>query len=653
MSTSNKPTIVPPKEWRDRTSLVFSSRSESTKQLDIAYDNWYNAKHGGPALTYSTPTPKQLAMLKESNRIVEIHRAALQERLQEYLYEHGGGLGGNWDKCERNKASNGLLKFIYDTIKIENPRLAGVRRAVNNDNAHSRYGVLYLLGNINIDMSCMDIALEGVGAVGGAIAAGLGTDYGQLKDVDKVDLQTGAENVIGKGTKYNSTIGRMVLEDNQLSVSSAYTQASDAGTFLVKRVAEKMQGSGAPGSSMGYARVVGASELSTRRSPFDVPRAEQHYSVPNMNYLALKPATRAVTTRSAPADDRGWFPTTTKALESLGQQELHPALFYPVAGAVALGVGFYELMRKLISVLGSLVTEFISWLISKLNDAKENPIEVGAAYIKSIVTVVVKKCAKEAVPFLSAGFDLAQGMYQTFQAIKMKVGAWLERRKIRITDGHPELLANRIEKCMTMDILSGLYALIKGAVQLALAFLAAGAQSLISALTAGVEWCIKFVMRLRELWAVEAFLKEAKEVYSDEKKIRTNAQGADASAMHASGGIIHDLPRFKKFFQSGCDASPVIAMLTINTGICGSQWQLQQVVGDMHEIEQAEFDSGTKYFSRLKDYGAKYLADSGFEFNSNHEEPRDKQFIQKLLDNAKNPNKKLPDVAPLPNLAMA
>lgn len=118
--------------------------------------------------------------------------------------------------------------------------------------------------------------------------------------------------------------------------------------------------------------------------------------------------------------------------------------------------------------------------------------------------------------------------------------------------------------------------------------------------------------------------------------------------MHAAGGIINDLGRFKEFYQKGCSASPLIAMLTINTGICGSQWQLQQMIGAIDEIGQKEFDSGTKYFTRLKDYGTNYLKDSGFEFNATHGVGSEKRFIQALLDNAKN-SKKAPSPADIPS----
>ena len=86
-------------------------------------------------------------------------------------------------------------------------------------------------------------------------------------------------------------------------------------------------------------------------------------------------------------------------------------------------------------------------------------------------------------------------------------------------------------------------------------------------------------------------------------------------------------------------ASPIIAMLTLNTGICGSQWQLQCMFSDIGLIGQKEFNSGTAYFSRLKDYGRKYLKDCGFEFTPDlavrSSGVNEKRYIEGLLNHAK------------------
>ncbi|MDO9360332.1 MAG: hypothetical protein Q7T70_15245 [Polaromonas sp.] len=651
MATKKKPSIVTPAEWKERTNLRLSSRGDTTKELDIAYERWYTAKYPAsgtvPPVHYrpfATGIDPQAEAARRAD--IERYRGFLQDKLEKYLREHGAstkggtGQGATWDRCERNKVSNGLLEFVYNTVKVEDPRITRVKGTIAKDNEHSRYGVLYLLGNIEINMEWAGIVLEGVGAVGGALASGFGTDYGELKNPDDVD-----KTIKGSADIWKGKVGTALLGKDDMSITDAYGYANDAGTGIIGAIHGKVT---APGHVTTYDRrsVVGATAIRRRATDVQMDWGAKgpSASLGNMDYLRMSRSTRVVSS-PPPGQSKGWFPTTTKALSMMESHPKAAIAFFPVSAVAVVGAVAVDLMRKLLEVLYSLVTSFVEWLKGKLQEFMDNKIEVGADYVKKIVTKVVESVAKEALPFVSAGMDLAQGMYQSFQAIRMKVGAWLERRKIRITDGHPALLASRIEKCMSMDILSGLYTLIKGAVQMALAFLAAGAQGLISALTAGVEWCIKFIMRLMERSAIKSFLELAKDTYVAEKKLRDAAKNNTGAEMHATGGIINDLEKFKEFYQKGCSASPLIAMLTINSGICGSQWQLQQMIGAVDEIDQKEFNSGTKYFTRLKDYGTNYLKDSGFEFKATHEVLSEKRYIQALLDNAKNPKRTLPAVA--------
>ncbi|MFI5447678.1 hypothetical protein [Polaromonas sp. UC242_47] len=609
MATKKVPAIVTPAEWKERTSLRLSSRGDTTLELDAAYTRWYNSRR------------------QPNERIEEMYRKELQDKLQQYVSEHGG----SWKKSERNKVSNGLLEFIYGQVHKPDPITERGRNRIAEDNVHSRYGVLYLLGNIDINMDYMGITLEGVGAVGGALASGLGTNYDKLKDVDKVD-------------KVAFKVGK-----EEVSVSDAFGYASKVGLPIIGKAGEAIMAPGAPpvparrrGVVMGPGQlgfiggkpVLGPAPFQDTRNGKGLPHA-----VANMNYLQLTPRPLSATPTSAQSD--GGFPLTKRALAAMGRNKVAAIAFAPVSGAVVVGAFFYDLMRKVIDVLVSLVSSFVDWLKDKLLQDSEFPFTAGAGLIKGLVMFTVKKCAAAAVPFVSAGLDLLTGLAQSFKAIKMKVGGWLERRKIRITEGHPALLASRIERCMTMDIASGLWTMVKGAVQMALAATVPGAQSLVSAIATAVEWVIKFVMRLIEQASIKLFLLQARVQYMLARKLTKKDDSGHRvvdtqNAAKSKTSLIHDLDAFKKFYQSGCNASPIIAMLTLNTGICGSQWQLQNMFTDIGEIGQKEFDSGTQYFTRLKRYGKKYLGDSGFEFNANPIVGSDKKYIQGLLDHAKN-----------------
>jgi len=630
--------VVPPVEWVKRTSLMFSSRSGTTLEMDQAYTRWYNSRTA-------------------SDAVEEKYRAQLQTVIEKYYSEHGA----NWSKLERDKVSGGLIQHIYGLVYKPAPAIVKTKAQIEADNAHSRYGVLYLLGNIDIDMNVASIALEGVGAVGGALAAGLGTNYSQIHDVDKVDKN--AMTVLGQDVSisdtygYASTVGTG-LAGIAIDAYNAPTRARTAARHGTRNV-----------TVHGGTAIPLAPPLTSDWGGKGPPCA-----VGNMNHL--RAGTRSITTKAAQSDYG--FPLTLKAFKAMEKRPVLATAFAPLSGAVLVGAAFTDAMGKVIEALTWLVKKLVDWLKGKLAEMMESPVTVGLDTIKGLVCAVVKSCAAAAVPFVGAGIDLAVGIGKSFNAIKMKVGAWMERRKIRITEGHPALLAARIEKLLTRDILSGLWVTIKGAIQMALAATIPGIQGLVSAMATGVEWVIKLVMRLVELGAVKLFLLQARLKFLEERKrtARTSelatcdlggldAQGrprveftggATTRAVHKSGGLIHDLGEFKKFFQEGCNASPLIAILTLNSGICGSQWQLQSMISDIPVpgvpqtgsalVGQKEFDAGTAYFSRLKQYGYGYLKDCGFSFSAKMSVPspaptdtarrgNDKAYIEGLLMHAR------------------
>lgn len=613
MSTKKQPAIVSPKEWVERTALRLSSRSSTTRELDTAYTRWYNS------------------LTQPNAHITETYRAKLQTLLEIYYSEHGA----NWDKLERNKASNGLIKYIYELIRIDDGKLAATRERLEADNAHSRYGVLYLLANIDIDMNFGAIALEGVGAVGAALASGLGTDYSQIHDVDKVDRT--AWGIKGIRSHLPSQLG-FVPDKFDMSIADTHGYANSLGTVGIQAA---MDAYNKPTAAVTAPRI-GTRNITTHGGsaiPMAPPLQDwggkgPPCAVGNMNHL--RAGSRSITTQAVQSDYG--FPLTVRALKAMNKHPVTALAFAPISGAIVVGTAFTDAMAKVIDALTWLVRKLLDWLKEKLSQAIESPITVGLETIRSLVLAVVKQVAASAVPFVGAGIDLATGIAKSFNAIKMKVGAWLERRKIRITDGHPALLASRIESMLTRDILSGLWVTIKGAIQMALAATIPGIQSLVSAMTTAIEWVIKFFMRLTELAALKLFLLDAKIAFMKERKKTTLEPGSPHRTIHARGGMIHNLDEFKKFYQKGCNASPIVAMLTLNTGICGSQWQLQSMFSDIGLIGQKEFNSGTAYFSRLKKYGRDYLKDCGFRFGANlcikSAGANEKRYIEGLLDHA-------------------
>ncbi len=157
MATGSTLALVPPDQWRKRTALTLSSRGTDTRKVDAAYDKYFQTK---------SPEEGKVLFLA----------------LEEYVGSHGN----NWDKAKRDKASGGLMRYMHDyTRKYAPPhlirpgdKLHAARAALASlDIPHSRYGVLYLLGNLEVEYDTFKIVTEGISVVGGPIAHEFGDGY--------------------------------------------------------------------------------------------------------------------------------------------------------------------------------------------------------------------------------------------------------------------------------------------------------------------------------------------------------------------------------------------------------------------------------------------------------------------------------------------
>ncbi|MEI5999960.1 hypothetical protein H3V53_22935 [Paraburkholderia bengalensis] len=567
--------VVTASEWIRRTALTFSSRSASTSRVDAAYAAWC------------------------TSRFDTLKAATLRDALDDYLAEKGG----NWSKVSRNAESGGLMEYIYGQAKAvapARPSAAAARHRVQSfDIPHSRYGVLYLLGNIDIDMNCFNIAMEGVAAVGGAIGSGFAANMAHLDSVTQA-------------SRHVDIAGHEVSAQAIVSTSStAIKTLPKAGKTLDE--------------TFGISQPLGRER---RWSPTGTVR-------PAMDNAGSGPIKSRVT----------WTYPVTKAGFEMVKDD--PALFLnpwmlPTTVAGSAIVTITETLNNLRREIESAVT----WAFEKIKNAllgtSASTFTLSGGIVRSLIKIVVTQCLASAAPFVGAAMDLGAGIVKTLRAAAEKVGAWLERRRIQLNAGHPELIAASLEGEMQKGMFQGLWSTLKGAVSMALSSFLPGAGSLVSAIVTGVEWLVKFAFRLWEQSKIHAFLVKAREFYLQERELATRDPGPRGLEFQPNmdpqrGGIIHDVDRFTAFFQEGCDASPMIPMLTLNTGICGSLMTMVNLFRDENQdgrevVDRATYNSGVAYFSRLKAYGAQYLQSSGFKFRASPTETRGS--IQGLLDHA-------------------
>jgi hypothetical protein len=578
------------REWIRRTALTFSSRSASTLRVDAAYTAWW--------ISRSNP----------------LKAATLRDALDDYLAEKGG----DWSKVPRNTESGGLMEYIHQQAKAVAPARASAAAARNIiqtfDIPHSRYGVLYLLGNIDIDMNCFTVAMEGVAAVGGAVGSGFATNMGHLNSATQASRHVG-------------------IAGHQVS-AQMLVKASSVSAKVVPKAAGKFD------ELFGFSQPNGRER---RWSPTGTvrPHMDTAKSTP------IKPTTPGTdNAQGTPIKSKlTWsYPVTKAGFEMIKED---PALFLnpwmlPTTIVGAAFVTITETLNNLRREIESAVTWAFETIKNALLGASARTFNLAGGIVRTLIKTVVTQCLASAAPFIGAAMDIGAGIVKTLRAAAEKVGAWLQRRRIQLNAGHPELIAAALEGEMQTGIFQGLWTTLKGVVSMALNSFLPGAGSLVSAIVTGVEWLVKFSFRLWEQSKIHAFLLKARELYLQERELATRNPGAGGLEFQPNmdpgkGGIIHDLDKFTKFFQEGCDASPLIPMLTLNTGICGSLMTLVNLFRDENDpgrevVDRATYNSGVAYFSRLKAFGAQYLQGSGFKFQARQTETRGN--IQGLLDHA-------------------
>jgi len=571
-------TMVTPDEFRSRTSEI-GRRNGAITKVDAAYDAYY-------------------ALRSEANS------DALYAALKEYLKTKGG----YWSKVSRDKTSGGLLSWLYEfttprtvpTVLTRDDTLdqRAIHRLKTHDIPHSRYGVLYLFGNIDIDMNKLSIALEGVAAVGGAIGSGVSTNYDKLHSDKLVD----------------KTFNLGKIKD---------IKGGDAATALGVPFTIGSMASGSTGTKMPTDMHFKTRPAMKNGKPVMLPSGQPDFEV----YRAPPPVKREVPV----------FPTTLAMFDMIKEDPLLMLNPYTLAGTVVAttAVALYDAFNALRVLLMNAVTDLFHWIKNKMLVDGEWAWDVSAQLISKAIKFVVGKCLESAAPFIGGAMDLGGGICKTIKAAKERLETYFMRRKIVLNPGHPELAANAIEANMTKGIFAGLWSVLKGVASLALSALLPGAGNLVSALVTGVEWLIKFVWRIWEQSKISKFLKLARQHFGNEKSLAeantlmmkkkdpyyelnyTSKMQLHPQMDPRYGGIIHNLPKFKEFYKLGCDASPLIPMLTFNTGICGSLMVLMRMFDDTEAmISQKTWDAGDAYFTKLKQYGRGYLQAAGFEFKA-------------------------------------
>ncbi len=221
------------------------------------------------------------------------------------------------------------------------------------------------------------------------------------------------------------------------------------------------------------------------------------------------------------------------------------------------------------------------------------------AQLKGVVMAFTRIFAKEAAPFVKGAFDIVKGLAKATPLIIDRLRMWAKGKDVEFVSGHPAIVVDALKTAMTISIFEGLYSVIKGAVDMSLTAITAGASVLAKVVIAFVETAVKIVWRLFELFRMEQFCGWCRTAW---------AQRDNSNAPHRNPAA------FAKVYKKYAIQVPAIAALTLGSGICGDKMRFIGLYSsDGSVISQKTFDSGVSIIDKhLKPYSGVLLRNMGF-----------------------------------------
>jgi hypothetical protein len=272
--------------------------------------------------------------------------------------------------------------------------------------------------------------------------------------------------------------------------------------------------------------------------------------------------------------------------------------------------------RQVYEVFKNFVLKIWDWLKGQARDFWMEPgwekgVDVWNLLTK-VATGIISKVAASALPFVSAGINIVNGIGATAKGCYDRYQAYTMGKGVELNAGHPGVIADSIKSSMNMMIGKGLYATFRGVGEVVAAAFTGGASAVIMLVVTGCEILAKLVQRIWEIVGMRSFFHTARDRY------------AKGEAGYS------DVNDFTLWYRKAATWLPCLSALAINSGITGDKMMYLMMFKDRGQREvigQAEFNQGVEYLELLKDWSHDYLTQAGYEFTSPD------AFVKTLLAN--------------------
>lgn len=262
-------------------------------------------------------------------------------------------------------------------------------------------------------------------------------------------------------------------------------------------------------------------------------------------------------------------------------------------------------------------TTFVAKLWEKIKSIFGDVSEM-AVHLKKISLFVAQQVYAQAAPFIGGTSTLVSGLWKTTGAFVEKLGLWVASRTVTMNYGHPRTLVEGIEAGLNRSMLDGIYDIARSSLSIGVNALEFGGAAGLDAVAAIIDAAVKILWRYAESRTITQFCQSAKQVWQ---------------SRGATKGVISRANRFQKWLRRGTEAAPIIAAVTVGSGVAGDKMRFLQMYADNGAIiTQSQFNEGVSYLEGLKRTAARLIERSEIDFTSQD------QIIDGLLKLAKSHN---------------
>lgn len=259
--------------------------------------------------------------------------------------------------------------------------------------------------------------------------------------------------------------------------------------------------------------------------------------------------------------------------------------------------------QKVLEWLTNFAKDIWDQIVKKIKAWKTTSFSI----IKTFIIQAARVIFKSASTYIIQGVGFLQGLWKAGKAVCQKFGFMIESFGTELQSGHPTVIYQALQKAFTGSLLAGLFTMTKSAVNIGLAATGVGAvaTAVVNIVSSALEMIIRLIVRIHEMNVCNEFIEICKDGF--EKR-------------NGPGAIHDDEQMFANIFRSYAMRVPVIAAVTLNSGICGDKMRFLKMFdggeGERGYITQSAFDAGVRFVDGLKQAAKEYTDGAGYYFVS-------------------------------------